>query len=131
MKTTYDRFRRALSAVVLAAGGLALSAAIWTSGSHGFALGVLAFYAVASMAAYRWAGGQSDVAAILGTRGDERQRGLDRDATSIAGVSVTLVALVGAIVSVARTGNAGDFGVICLVGGTTYAVALALLQRRR
>ena len=131
MKNIHRLTRRALSAIVLATGGLALSTAIWASGSHGFALGSLAFYAVASMIAFRWAGGHGDVAAILSSSGDERQRGLDRDATAITGLSVTLVALVGAIVAVARTGNPGDFGIICFVGGATYAVTLAELQRRR
>jgi hypothetical protein len=131
MKTTHHQARRALSAIVLAAGSLALSAAIWASGSHGFALGVLVFYVVATIVAYRWAGGRGDVAAILSSGGDERQRGLERDATAITGLSMTLVALAGAIVSVARTGNAGDFGVVCLVGGATYAVALSVLQRCR
>lgn len=131
MKTTHRPVRRALSAIVLATGGLALSIAIWASGSHGFALGALAFYAVASLITFLWAGGRGDVAAILATSGDERQRGLDRDATAVTGLAVTLVALIGAIVAIARTGNPGDYGVICFVGGATYAVALAVLRRRR
>ncbi len=131
MKTTHHPVRRTLSAIVLATGGLALSTAIWINGSHGFALGVLSFYAMASIAAYRWSGGRGDVAAILSSGGDERQRGLDRDATAIAGLTVTLLALVGAIVAVARTGNPGDFGVICFVSGASYAVTLAVLRRRR
>ena len=131
MKTTRRPVRRALSAIVLATGGLALSAAIWASGSHGFALGALAFYAVVSTIAFLWAGGDGDVAAILGTNADERQRGLDRDATAITGLAVTLVALVGAIVAIARTGNPGDFGVVCFVSGATYAVSIAVLRRRR
>jgi peptidoglycan/LPS O-acetylase OafA/YrhL len=131
MKTTHRPVRRALSAIVLATGGLALSAAIWASGSHGFALGALAFYTVASIVVFVWAGGRGDVAAILGTSGDERQRGLDRDATAITGLAVTLFALVGAIVAIARTGNPGAFGVICFVGGASYVVALTVLRRRR
>lgn len=131
MKTTHRPVRRALSAIALATGGLSLSIAIWVSGSHGFALGTLAFYAVASLVTFLWAGGRGDVAAILATSGDERQRGLDRDATAVTGLAVTLVALIGAIVAIARTGNPGDFGVICFVGGATYAVTLAVLQRRR
>jgi hypothetical protein len=83
------------------------------------------------MVTYRWAAGRGDVAAILSSGSDERQRGIDRDATAITGLAVILVALVGAIVAVARTGDPGAFGAICFVGGATYAVSLALLQRRR
>ena len=131
MEPTHHSIRRALSAVVLATGGLALSAAIWASGNHGFAAEVLSFYGVASIVTYRWAGGRGDVAAILSTRPDERQRGLDRDATAISGLAVTVVALVGAVVAVARTGNPGDFGVICLVSGASYVIALGAMRRRR
>ncbi len=131
MKTTRRPFRRALSALVLATGGLALSVAIWVSGSHAFAWGTLAFYTVASLLTYRWASGRGDVAAILGASGDERQRAMDRDATAITGLSAMVVALVGAIVSVVRTGSPGAFGVVCFVGGATYAVALTVLRRLR
>lgn len=131
MKTTQRLVRRSTTAIVLATVGLALSVAIWLNGSHAFALGVLVFYALAAFAAFRWAGGHGDVAAILGSSADERQRGLDRDATALAGLAAMLYALGGAIVSVARTGDPGAFGVICVVGGAAYVAALAALRRRR
>jgi len=123
--------RRSLSALVLAIGGLALSAAVWVGGSHDWAIGALAFYAVAAGVSFLWAGGRGDVAALMRAGGDERQRGLDRDATALTGLAVVLYALVGAIAAVARTGNPGDFGVICLVGGVAYAVSLTILRLRR
>ncbi|MFI5036294.1 MAG: hypothetical protein ACHQFZ_08850 [Acidimicrobiales bacterium] len=131
MKTSPRRARRVLGTLGLAVAGAAVSLAIWVSGSHDLALGALAFYCVASGVTYLWSGGRGDVAAILRAGGDERQRGLDRDATAIAGLVVVLVAVVGAIVAVARTGNPGDFGVICLVSGVTYATSLAVLRHRR
>jgi hypothetical protein len=63
--------------------------------------------------------------------GDERQRSLDRDATAISGMVMSLVAVVGAIIQLGRTGNPGVYGVFCVVGGVTYAVSLAVLRRQR
>ena len=111
--------------------GLALASALWARGEREFALGVFAACALLGALAYAWAGGDGDVAAVLGSRGDERQRSLDRDATAIAGVATIVAAIVGAVASIARTGNAGSYGVICAVAGVVYAVSLTALRRRR
>lgn len=71
------------------------------------------------------------MAAILRVGGDERQRGLDRDATAITGVVMSVAAIVGGIVQIARTGDPGVYGLFCVIGGVTYAVSLFELRRRR
>jgi hypothetical protein len=55
--------RGATIAVLLVGGGLA--AATWVCGEHGLAIGLIAFYAVAAVAAYNWPGRDGDVGAIM------------------------------------------------------------------
>jgi hypothetical protein len=45
---------------------------------------------VLAVGAYVWAGRSGDVAALLRDGGDERQRGLDRDAMAITAVVMSL-----------------------------------------
>jgi hypothetical protein len=112
------------------AGG-ALAAATWVGGEHGLALGLVAFYVVVSAVAFFWSGREGDVAAIMRVGGDERQRRLDMDATAYAGLAMATAAIIGAIISSARHhGDIGQYGVICVVGGVSYVVSLAVLKRR-
>ncbi len=122
---------RTATAAVLAVGGGAVAAAAWIGGDHGLAVGLVAFYAIAAAIAFVWSGGQGDVAAIMRVGGDERQRGIDRDATTIAGIAVMLAAIVGAIVQTARSLDPGPYGLMCVVGGVTYCVSLIVIRRRR
>ncbi len=101
------RLRRGTTSVTLLVGGVAVAVATWVGGSPAWALGVAAAYAVLAALAYVWAGGAGDTAAILRAEPDERQRGLDRDATALTGVAM---ALAGAVVSIGRTGNRGPTG---------------------
>jgi hypothetical protein len=131
MARTMVRGHRGVAAGALIVGGFGVAAAIWVSGAGDWAIGALAIYAVLAALAFVWAGGSGDVAAILRVGGDERQRGLDRDATSITGVVMSVAAIVGGIVQIARTGDPGVYGLFCVIGGVTYAVSLFELRRRR
>jgi hypothetical protein len=131
MTTSRPTGHRGATAAVLVVGGGGLAAATWVSGDHGLAVGLLVFYAVASGIAYLWSGGKGDVAAILRVGADERQRGIDRDATAISGLAMALAAIAGAIVQTARHGDPGAYGVMCLVGGVSYTIALVGVRRRR
>ena len=131
MTRTIVAARRSTAALILVIGGGAVAAAIWVSGSRAWALVALGIYLVLAAIAFVWAGRTGDIAAILRVGGDERQRGLDRDATAIAGFVMTLVAIVGAVVEIGRTGDPGVYGLFCAVGGTVYAVSLIELRRRR
>jgi hypothetical protein len=122
---------RGATAAVLLVGGGGLAAATWLGGEHGLALGLVAFYAVAAVVAFVWSGRDGDVAAIMRVGGDERQRRLDLDATAYAGLAMAVAAIIGAIVSAARNhGDIGQYGVICVVGGVSYVVSLAVLKSR-
>ena len=123
--------RRAASAVVLVIGGGALAAATWASGDHGLAVGLVGYYLATAGAAYWWAGGRGDVAAIMRAGGDERQQGMDRDATALTGIAMSLAAIAGAVIEVARTGSPGDFGIMCAVGGVAYVVSISVIRLRR
>ena len=131
MTTATRTGHRGVTAAVLLVGGGAVAAATCASGDHGLAVGLVVFYVLAAGVAYLWSGGKGDVAAIMRVGGDERQKGIDRDATAITGMAMSLAALVGAIVETARDGDPGAFGVMCLVGGLSYVVALIALRYRR
>jgi hypothetical protein len=122
---------RAASAAVLVVGGGALAAASWIGGDHGLAVGLVVFYVIAAGIAFWWAGRDGDVAAIMRVGGDERQRGIDRDATAFAGLAVSAAAITGLVVQTARGSNPGPYGVMCLVGGIAYTVSLIIIRRRR
>jgi hypothetical protein len=122
---------RAASAAILIVGGGAVAAAIWAGGDHGWAVAALVIYAVIAGLVYVWTGRSGDWAAILRGGGDERQRGLDRDAWAISGLGMTLVAIIGAIIELGRTGNPGVYGLFCAVSGIVYAVGLIFLRRHR
>jgi hypothetical protein len=119
---------RAASAIILLLGGVGVAIATWVGGSHGWAI---VAYAVLAAGAYVWAGRSSDVAALIRGGGDERQRGLDRDATAITAIVMSIAAVLGALISIGRTGNPGVYGEFCVIGGITYAISLFVLQRRR
>jgi hypothetical protein len=131
MMKTRVTWRRGASAGLLLIGGGAVAAATWVSGDHGWAIAALAIYAVLAAVLYVWAGRSGDFAALLRVSGDERQRGLDRDATAIMGLVMSAVAVVGAIIEIGRTGNPGVYGLFCVVAGVVYASALFALRRRR
>jgi hypothetical protein len=122
---------RGASAAVLLVGGGALAAATWIAGDRGFAIALVAVYVILAGVAYLWSGGRGDVAAIMRAGGDERQRSLDRDATAITGLVMAGAAIIGAIVQVARGEDPGGYGVLCVVGGITYVVAIAWLRHGR
>jgi hypothetical protein len=131
MKRAAPTGRRSTTAIVLVIGGGAVAVATWTSGDHGLAVGLVAIYALAAVIAYLWSGGEGDVAAIMRVGGDERQRGIDRDATAVTGIAMALAAVTGSVIQTARNADPGAYGVMCAVGGITYTVSLIVLRHRR
>ncbi|HEY8729695.1 MAG TPA: hypothetical protein VIL94_08930 [Acidothermaceae bacterium] len=102
----------------------------WAGGHHGLAVGIGAFYVIASLGVYVWSGRRGDVAALLRADGDERQRQLDMRATAIAGLVMIVCCIAGAVVNLAHGGSGGPWAVLAAVGGLAYAVALAGLRHR-
>ncbi|MBV8196360.1 MAG: hypothetical protein JOY80_12640 [Candidatus Dormibacteraeota bacterium] len=125
------RGHRLASAALLVLGGAAVSAAVWTGGNHSWAIGSSVVYLVLAVGVYAWAGRTGDIAAILRAGGDERQRSIDRDGLVVAAVAMTMVAVVGAIIQLGRTGNPGVYGLFCVVEGAAFVSAVTVLHRRR
>ena len=122
------RFASAACFVVL---GAALSTAVWIQGNHDYALIMGAFYLVAAGIAYVASGGSGDIAAIMRVEADERQRGIDHEATRYAAYAMGAAALIGVVVQTAQGHDPSAFGWILTVGGSTYSVALGILHRQR
>ena len=131
MTKTTVRGHRGASALVLIAGGGAVAVATWVSGSRWLAITLILAYACCAAIVFVWAGRSGDAAAILRAGGDERQVGLDREATALMGLAMTAAAIVGAIASIARTGAPGDYGVMCMVSGIAYVASFLVLKQRR
>ena len=127
--TTIGGHRRLATAITLLAGG-GVAAATWVSGDRGWAIGIAATFLVLAAVTYVWSGRSGDIAAVLRAGGDERQRGLDQDALALSAQATTVLAVVGAIVQIARTGDPGVFGLFCAVSGVTYAGGLLALWLR-
>jgi len=72
-------------------------------------------YAVLAAGAHVWSGRSSDAAALLRGGGDERQCGLDRDATAITAIVMSIAAILGALISIGRTGNPGVYDEFCVI----------------
>jgi uncharacterized iron-regulated membrane protein len=131
MTDTIRRGHRAAAAAVLLLGGIAVAVATWANGEYGWAIAALVIYAALAGGAFIWAGRRTDVGALLRVDGDERQRGLDRDATAITGLVLSLAAVIGALIQIGRTGNPGVYGLFCLIAAAAYTVSLVVLRRRR
>jgi hypothetical protein len=117
--------------VILLVGGGAVAIGAWAGGHPGVAALVIGAYVMLAAIAFVWSGGRGDVAAIMRGGGDERQVAIDLRATALASVATAMFAVGGAVVNIARTGgDPGAYGVICMVFGISYGVALAVLHRR-
>ncbi len=123
--------RRAVVAGVLVALGVAVAAAGWVGGGGLWAaVALVAAFVVSAAWVFVWSGrSDTDVAALLGGVGDERQRMIDTRATAVAGLVMGLFCLVMALVTLAR-GEDNPWLVVCLVGAIAYTAALALLGTR-
>ncbi len=123
--------RRAMVAGVLVSVGAAVAAAGWVGGGGLWAaVTLLVMFVVAAASVFVWSGrSDTDVAALLGGVGDERQRTIDTRATAVAGLVMGLFSLVLALVTLARGGD-NPWLVVCLVGAIAYTAALAVLKAR-
>ena len=125
------RLRRHQTSLVLIGFGALMSIAAWIGGQRGLAVALAVFYVLCTIGSELWAArGRGDVAAILRTSGDERQRSLDLRATAIAGIVTIVFCLGGALADLARGGSGNPWVLICGVAGASYAIALEVLRRR-
>jgi hypothetical protein len=123
--------RRAGTAAVLVLLGAATAVAGWLGGGGVWAaVALVAAFAVVAAAVFVWSGrSDTDLPALLGGVGDERQQMLDLRATAVAGLAMGLFCLVLALVHLAR-GEDNPWLVVCAVGAVSYAAALVVLKAR-
>lgn len=122
--------KRLVSAAWLIVAGGALCVAVWVSGETQAAGGLAIFYLITAAIAYALSGGSGDVAAIMRTDGDERQRRFDHDAMRYSAWAMTAAGVIGSMVQIAQRQDPGGYAVVLTVGGLTYVASLALLMRR-
>ena len=126
---TSHRQRIRSGAAVLVA-GLVVAGAAWAGSGPGTGLALAAFAVLAALGVVLWAShGDSDLAALVGGTGDERQRALDVRATAVAGLAMGAFSVAMAVAALAR-GDDNPWLLVCLVGAATYAVALGYLRAR-
>jgi len=126
----WTKGKRAAGTATLVVGGGALSIGAWVGGEPYLALMMSAFYLVAGVVVYLWAGGGGDVAALLRASGDERQRQVDVRATVVAAYAMMSFCVGGAVLDLARGGTGGPWVLVLGVCGLSYAAALVVLRRR-
>jgi hypothetical protein len=112
--------------IVVLGGGLAVAA--WAGGNGGLALALAGFYLVCCAGAYLWSRGRGDVAAVLASAGDERQRQVDLRASAVAGGAALAFCLAGGALDLARGGTGNPWVLICAVGGVSYLAAFAYFR---
>ena len=124
-----DRRRLRSGGAVLVV-GLVVAAAAWAGAGPGTALALTAFFLLAALGLVLWSShGDSDLAALVGGTGDERQRSLDVRATAAAGLAMGTFSVAMALAALAR-GDDNPWLLVCLVGAVSYAVALGYLRAR-
>lgn len=129
MKAAIMQKRTLGIAVLLVLGGsIAVASAI--GGDPSGAVVLAAFYLLSGVGVWLWSRRSGDVAALLRSEGDERQRAVDLRATAISGLAMGAFAIAGTIVQLARGEDPTMFALVCMVGGVAYSVAVGVLRAR-
>lgn len=124
-----DRRRLRSGGVVLVV-GLVVAGAGWAGSGPGTGLALAAFALLSALGLVLWSShGDSDLAALVGGTGDERQRALDVRATAASGLAMGAFSVAMALAALARGGD-NPWLLVCLVGAVTYAVVLGYLRAR-
>ena len=122
--------KRTLGVMILLVLGGSIAAAAAIGGDPSGAVVLAAFYVLSGVGVWLWSGRSGDVAALLRSGGDERQRSLDLRVTAISGLAMGAFVIAGTIVQLARGEDPTMFALVCMVGGVAYSVALGVLRTR-
>ncbi len=117
-----------ITVLLVLGGSIAVASAI--GGDPSGAVVLAGFYLLCGVGVWLWSQRSGDVAALLRSEGDERQRAVDLRATAISGLAMGAFAIAGTIVQLARGEDPTMFGLVCMVGGVAYAVAVGILRAR-
>jgi len=122
--------RRLRAPALTAASGLILAVGVVVAAGWVAAVPVAVAAAVPA-AAYYWLGGRdADVGAMVGARADERQAAVRVWVRAFAGLTLLVVAAVGAIVSAAAGRAAWPYAAIAGLGAVCLAAGLAYYRTR-
>lgn len=122
--------RRLRSGGAVLSVGLVVAGAAWVGSGPGTGLALAAVFLLAALGLVLWSShGDSDLAALVGGTGDERQRALDVRATAVSGLAMGTFSVAMALAALAR-GDDNPWLLVCLVGAVTYAIALGYLRAR-
>jgi hypothetical protein len=103
-------------------------AGAWVIGSHTWEPAiVIAVVAVGqTVARYIWAGADTDEAALLGSRADERQKQVGLQARALAGAVAIAAAYTGLVITLAvKRADAWPFAALLAVTGFAYLLGLS------
>jgi hypothetical protein len=108
--------------------GTGLAAAVLAGQGWHNAILVEVVTAIAAVGYFLLGGLNSDVGAIYGSSGDERQQLVRQRAQALTAVVTVLAAVIGYMVQIARRGPTWPFGVVVGVAAASFAVGLAIYR---
>ncbi|MFI6511058.1 hypothetical protein ACIBCT_25920 [Streptosporangium sp. NPDC050855] len=111
-------------------GGLVYLASGLSGGDRTFALGGLAVMLALALALVILARRSETVAGLL-DRKDERINHIDGEATGIAGMTLMAAVVIGFVVEIAQGQDGHPYGVLAMIAGVAYVLALVVLRIRR
>ena len=123
------RRRLAAPAIMLIGGGALTGATV--AGGAAVALTVTeAVLTIVFAVGFWWVGRTGgDFGAVVASRPDERQRGIDLRATAAAGLAVCLFAIVMGVLAVAQGHSGAPWTTLCAIFGGVYLISLAIFRR--
>lgn len=121
---------RLLAPAVTVALGSAVAIGAWIGNGWRAALGIELVTIVGACGYFLLGGRDSDIAALIGSKPDERQASIGMRATALTGNVMVLVAIGGVVVALAVGSSAWPFFLFCFVGAATFLIGLVLYRDR-
>jgi hypothetical protein len=125
MRLSQGRLRVPAGTLIL---GTGLAAAVLVGQGWHNAILVEVVTAVAAVGYFLLGGLNTDVGAIYGSSGDERQQMVRQRAQALTAVVTVLAAVIGFMVQIARRAPTWPFGVVVGVAAVSFVVGLAIYR---
>ena len=127
MRLSHGRLRVPAGMLIL---GTGLAAAVLVGQGWHNAIPVEVVTVIAAVGYFLLGGLNTDVGAIYGPSGDERQQMVRLRAQALTGVVTVLAAVIGFMVQIARRAPTWPFGVVVGTAATSFVVGLAIYRVR-
>jgi hypothetical protein len=125
IKLSRDRVQVPAAMLIL---GTGLAAAVLVGQGRHNAILVEVVAVIAAVGYFLLGGLNTDVGAIYGSSGDERQQLVRLPAQALTGVVTVLVAVIGFMVQIARRAPTWPFGVVVGVAAASFVAGLAIYR---